>query len=63
VETQTRITEVDAVPTRSGNTRWVVRTEDGREFTTFRPYIGHKAERYRGRPAVADDIRDGSEDG
>src|SRR2546421_1836155 len=36
------------MPTRSGNTRWVVRTEDGDTFSTFRPEVGREAERRRG---------------
>jgi hypothetical protein len=46
--------QVDAVErsqTRNGNTRWVLRDADGREFTTFRPPIGEEAERFRGKRA------------
>jgi hypothetical protein len=45
------VADVEAMPTRSGNTRWVVRSDRGKEFTTFRPDIGRQAERYRGRGA------------
>ena len=42
---------VERVETRNGKTRWVLRADDGREFTTFRPRIGEEAERHRGRRA------------
>ena len=50
-EDEIQVADVEATPTRSGNTRWVVRSDSGKEFTTFRPDIGHEAERYRGRGA------------
>jgi hypothetical protein len=42
---------VDAVErkeTRNGNTRFVLRDADGKEYTTFRPQIGEQAERCAG---------------
>jgi hypothetical protein len=45
------VKEVEEVPSRSGNTRYVVRDSDGNEYTTFRPKIGADAARYRGRRA------------
>ena len=43
--------EVEEVPTRSGATRYVVRDEHGREYTTFRPRIGREAAKFAGRRA------------
>jgi hypothetical protein len=42
---------VEAVETKSGNVRFVVRDEDGNEYTTFREQIGDLAKRLRGRRA------------
>lgn len=42
---------VDAVErnkTKNGNTRFVLRDADGKEYTTFRPGIGEQAERCAG---------------
>jgi hypothetical protein len=39
------------VETRSGKTRYVVRDDAGREYTTFRPRIGQEAGRFEGRRA------------
>jgi len=52
VETETTITAVERSETRNGNTRFVVRDADGREYTTFRPSIGEQAERYQGKRAT-----------
>jgi hypothetical protein len=52
VETQTTITAVERSETRNGNTRFVVRDADGREYTTFRPSIGEQAERNQGKRAT-----------
>jgi hypothetical protein len=52
VETETTITAVERSETRNGNTRFVVRDADGREYTTFRPSIGEQAERNQGRRAT-----------
>ena len=42
METETTITAVERSETRNGNTRFVVRDADGREYTTFRPSIGEQ---------------------
>jgi hypothetical protein len=52
VETETTIASVEKSETRSGNTRWLVRDADGREYTTFRPAIGEQAERHEGKRAT-----------
>ena len=51
VEVDTTIKSVEEVETRTGKVRYVVRAEDGREFTTFRPAIGKDAARFEGRRA------------
>src|SRR5919197_5379531 len=45
------ITSVETSQTRSGNTRWAVKDDQGREYTTFRPAIGRAAEAAEGRRA------------
>jgi hypothetical protein len=50
-EVETLVESVEAVETRSGKTRYVLRDADGREFTTFRPAIGQEALKFKGRPA------------
>jgi hypothetical protein len=45
------IAEVDGVKTQSGNTRFVVRDGDGREYTTFREAIARQALEAEGRTA------------
>src|SRR5919198_248100 len=45
------IASVKTSQTRSGNTRWTVIDDGGREYTTFRPAIGHAAEQAEGRRA------------
>ena len=52
METETQIESVQRSETRNGNTRWVVRDADGREYTTFRPQIGEQAERFEGKRAT-----------
>ena len=52
METQTTIAAVERSETRNGNTRFVVRDADGREYTTFRPSIGEQAERNQGKRAT-----------
>jgi hypothetical protein len=44
-----RIAEVDAVKTRSGTIRFVVRDDDGNEYTTFRESIGQRAQGLEGK--------------
>jgi hypothetical protein len=43
------VRSVEQVHTRSGKVRYVVRADDGREFSTFRERIGAEAERYQGQ--------------
>src|ERR671931_779919 len=45
------IASVETNQTRSGNTRWTMRDDQGREYTTFRPAIGRAAEEAEGRRA------------
>jgi hypothetical protein len=45
------IEKVETIETRNGNTRYVVRDDQGREYSTFRPQIGREAEKYQGRRA------------
>jgi hypothetical protein len=51
MEKTARIREVQTLQTRSGNTRFVVRDEDGDEYTTFREEIGKAALSAQGRRA------------
>jgi hypothetical protein len=51
VEAEVRIEKVDEVETRTGKTRYVVRDDQGREYTTFRPAIGREAAKFEGRRA------------
>ena len=51
MEADVQVESVETSETRNGNTRWVLRDSDGREYTTFRPPIGKEAERFRGKPA------------
>ena len=51
MEVDVRIDKVEAVQTRGGNTRYVVRDDQGREYTTFRPTIGKEAQKFEGRRA------------
>jgi hypothetical protein len=51
VEAEARIETVERTETRGGNTRFTVRDDQGREYTTFRPRIGEAAEALRGRRA------------
>src|SRR5688500_17154479 len=46
-----RIADVDVSETRTGNKRFLVRSDDGREFTTFREQIGAAAQRLLGKRA------------
>jgi len=46
-----RVSDVEEVETRSGKIRYVLRDDEGREFTTFRPQIGQQAARFKGRTA------------
>jgi hypothetical protein len=51
MDTEVDVRDVKRTETRSGNTRWVLTDDAGREYTTFRPQIGEEAERHRGRRA------------
>ncbi len=51
MDADVQIAAVEAVETRSGKTRYVVRDADGREYTTFRPAIGREAAKFEGRRA------------
>ena len=51
MEANVQVETVETSETRNGNTRWVLRDGDGREYTTFRPPIGKEAERFRGKRA------------
>jgi len=46
-----RIAEVEAVKTRSGTIRFVVRDDSGNEYTTFRESIGQRAQQLDGKRA------------
>jgi hypothetical protein len=46
-----RIAEVEAVKTKSGTIRFVVRDGDGNEYTTFRESIGERAQELDGKRA------------
>jgi hypothetical protein len=50
MDADVRIERVEETPTRSGS-RYVVRDDEGREYTTFRPRIGDAAKRLEGRRA------------
>ena len=56
MEKEVRVDSVNAYPTKSGNTRFVLRDDDGNEYTTFKEPIAREAV-----AAVADDILDGDE--
>ncbi len=51
MEIEARVASVEQTQTRNGNTRYVVRDDEGREFTTFRPAIGDQAAKFEGRRA------------
>jgi hypothetical protein len=44
-----RIAEVEAVKTRSGTIRFVVKDDSGNEYTTFRESIGQRAQQLEGK--------------
>jgi hypothetical protein len=46
-----RVTRVDAYKTKSGNTRFVLRDEEGNEYTTFKEAIARQAVAAEGRRA------------
>ncbi len=49
METVTQLVEVSTAETRGGNTRFVARDAEGREYTTFREEIGAQARQLQGR--------------
>jgi hypothetical protein len=64
MEADVQVESVDKTETRRGNTKWVLRDGDGREYTTFRPRIGEEAERFAGKRAhigFHEEQRDGFE--
>lgn len=50
MEVLTTLAEVRTHQTRNGNTRFVARDADGREYSTFREEIGAKAQQLEGAP-------------
>ena len=48
MEAVTKIAEVKTFETKTGNTRYVVRDADGKEYTTFRESIGQAAQALEG---------------
>jgi hypothetical protein len=51
MERTIRVADVRTFQTRSGNTRYVLRDENGNEYTTFREEIGQAAQAAQGRQA------------
>jgi hypothetical protein len=51
MEVEARIESVEQTQTRGGNTRFTLRDDEGREYTTFRPAVGRDAARLEGRRA------------
>src|SRR5919204_2567664 len=51
MEAEVFVEDVEETTTRAGNTRFVLRDRDGREYSTFRPAIGQEAARFRGKRA------------
>lgn len=51
MEKEVRVAKVQAFQTRSGNTRFVLRDEDGNEYTTFKENIAREALAAEGRRA------------
>jgi hypothetical protein len=49
MEKVTQVASVEAIETRSGKTRYVLRDGEGNEYTTFRPKIGQAAVAFDGR--------------
>ena len=52
MEREVQVREVEEVASRSGTTRFVLRDDEGNEYTTFRPQIGREAMRFQGKPAL-----------
>jgi hypothetical protein len=51
MERTLQVAEVTVQETRNGNQRFVLRADDGGEYTTFRPAIGERAQGLQGRRA------------
>jgi len=51
MDIEVRVEAVEEVKTRTGKTRYVLRDDQGHEYTTFRPQIGREAARFEGRQA------------
>jgi hypothetical protein len=51
MEVEVHVAAVEKVETRTGKTRYVLRDDQGNEYTTFRPRIGDDAARFEGRRA------------
>jgi hypothetical protein len=51
MEAKIRVARVRTFETKSGNTRYAVEDENGKEYTTFRPPIGEAAKALEGRDA------------
>jgi len=51
MEAEVQVERVEVKETRSGNRRFVLRDEGGKEYTTFRPQIGEEAVKHQGRRA------------
>ena len=51
MDADVQVQSVEEVETRTGKTRYVLRDDEGREFTTFRPQIGQAAARFQGKRA------------
>jgi hypothetical protein len=51
MDAEVEIAEVRTFETSGGNTRFVIRDADGKEYTTFREAIGEAAKRAEGRRA------------
>jgi hypothetical protein len=51
VEKEVRVASVDAYKTKSGNTRFVLRDDEGNEYTTFKEEIAHQAVAAEGKRA------------
>jgi hypothetical protein len=52
MQKEVTIERVDLLDTKGGNVRYVVRDEDGNEYTTFREQIGDRAKELEGRRAL-----------
>ena len=51
VDAEVLVEDVKTVETRGGNTRYVLRDDSGREYSTFRSEVGERALAFRGRRA------------